>query len=204
MHLEWFSKAWCIWSGPQRLDALGVILKGLMHLEWSSKAWCTWSGSQRLDALGVVIKGLMHLEWFSKAWCTWSGHQSQDALGVVIKVKMHLEWSSVVWRKTGVIIEQRKNQDHPNYQIVKINRKIQKNPKDLWRLAIIPMKDHQLTLVQKAEIFSVLKNIFSCVFYLCWQWHETVSNSETSVLHMRGHRVSPHCHYSQIDFDPKW
>ena len=39
--------------------------------------------------------------------------------------------------------------DHPNYSIVEIGQNTEKSPGDFRRLAVIPVKDHQLTLMWK-------------------------------------------------------
>ena len=56
---------------------------------------------------------------------------------------------------TGRTGNQRINQDHPDYSIMKIGQNTKKSPGDLRRLTVIqtPGKDHQLTLVWKTLWF---------------------------------------------------
>ena len=67
---------------------------------------------------------------------------------VVFALEMVLK---VLEKKTGGIGNQMKNQDNPNYSIVEIGQNTEKNPGDWRRFVVtqIPVKDHQLTMVEK-------------------------------------------------------
>ena len=64
-------------------------------------------------------------------------------------------WNStqMLGKGTGRIVNQRKNQDHLDYNNVEIGKKTEKNPGDQRKLAVtqIPVKDHQLKLVWKTH-----------------------------------------------------
>ena len=54
-------------------------------------------------------------------------------------------------KETRRIENQKKNRDHPDYSIVEDGQNTEKSPGDPRRIAAIPVKDHQLTLVSKAR-----------------------------------------------------
>ena len=68
----------------------------------------------------------------SSDWCTWNNPQGHGKGN----------------RRFG---NQRKSEDHPDYNIIKISQNTEKSPGDLWRLAAtaVPVENHRLTLVRK-------------------------------------------------------
>ena len=48
---------------------------------------------------------------------------------------------------TGRLGNKRRNGDHPNYSIIKIGQNTERSPRDLMRLAVTPVENHQLTLL---------------------------------------------------------
>ena len=84
---------------------------------------------------------------------TWERTKLWNLRGIVIPiVTVMLEMvSKRLRRETKDIVNQRKNQDYPNYRIGEFSQNTEKCPGDLRRLAVTqtPVKDHQLTLVWK-------------------------------------------------------
>ena len=62
-------------------------------------------------------------------WCTWNNSQRID-------------------KGTKRLGNKRTSEDHPDYNIIKINQNSKKSPRDLERFAVTqtPVRNHQLTL----------------------------------------------------------
>ena len=57
----------------------------------------------------------------------------------------------MIGTRSGGLVDNRTNEDHPNYSLIKIGQNTEKSPGDLNRLAVTqtPVRSHQLTLVRQ-------------------------------------------------------